>query len=165
MCGTLFSVWSDHPQSCWKRLLCQMLQLQFGLCFPLFSLLRWLSIYNFTPSFTASPLTPLTHLYQHIIISKLFPFLLLLRPLSCSIFSQATLNPAQIERKKKPSQPESSTPWHNHLILAILSVWESDPCTAQVKTFSLSHSINPLCSVSSIYIYNRSLCWHHNFPR
>ena len=138
MCGTLFSVWSDHPQSCWKRLLCQMLQLQFGLCFPLFSLLRWLSIYNFTPfPFTASPLTPLTHLYQHTIISKLLPYLLLLRPLTCSIFSQATLNQAQTERKKKPSQPETSTPQHNHLILALTAVWESNPCTTKVFPLSL----------------------------
>ena len=34
MCGTLFSVLSYHPQSCWKLLLCQMLQLQL---WPLFS--------------------------------------------------------------------------------------------------------------------------------
>ncbi|KAL4637604.1 hypothetical protein ACB092_03G088700 [Castanea dentata] len=44
-------------------------------------------VFTSTPPFTASPLTPLTHLYQHTIISKLLPFLLLLRPLTCSIFS------------------------------------------------------------------------------
>ena len=109
MCGILFNVLSHHPQSCWKLLLCQMLQLQL---WPLFSSILFTPLTSpftpFTPSpftptpspFIASPLTPLTHLYQHIIISKLFPFLLLLRPFTCSIFSQATLNPAQIERKK-----------------------------------------------------------------
>ena len=93
----------------------------YGLCFPLFSLLLWLlhllhlyflhffsyssSIYCFSINTSHSPL-PTYHYF------KLLPFLLLLRPLTCSIFSQATLNLAQSERKKKKCQLETSSPQH-----------------------------------------------------
>ena len=75
---------------------------------------------------------------------KLLPFLLLLRPLTCSIFSQATLNPAQSERKKKESQPETSTP--RHIQYRRRHRFEN-PTSAQVTMFSLSPSVNPPCSV------------------
>ena len=112
------------------------------------------SIISFTPSpftptpppFTAPPLTSLTHLYQvpTYYYFKLLPFLLLLRPLTCSIFSQATLNPAQSERKKKESQPETSTP--RHIQYRRRHRFEN-PTSAQVTMFSLSPSVNLPCSV------------------
>ena len=80
----------------------------YNLCFPLSSLLLWLlHFYSYSFSInTSHPPLPTSNYF------KLLSFLLLLRPLTCSIFSQATLNPAQSERKKKESQPETGTPWH-----------------------------------------------------
>ena len=95
------------------------------------------SIYCFSINISHSPLP--TYYYF-----KLLPFLLLLRPLTCSIFSQATLNPAQSERKKKESQPETSTP--RHIRYRRRHRFEN-PTFAQVTMFSLSPSVNPPCSV------------------
>ena len=95
------------------------------------------SIYCFSVNISHSPLP--TYYYF-----KLFPFLLLLRPLTCSIFSQATLNPAQSERKKKESQPETSTP--RHIQYRRRHRFEN-PTSAQVTMFSLSPSVNLPCSV------------------
>ena len=124
----------------------------YSLCFPLFSLLLWLlsiyfiytfSIYSYSFSIyyfsinTSHPPLPTYHYF------KPLPFLLLLKSLTCSIFSQATLNPAQSERKKE-SQPETSTTrhiqyrhWHRF----------QNPTSAQVIMFSLSPSVNSPCSV------------------
>ena len=70
-CGPLFSLWSHHPQSRWALLLCQMLQLQL---WPLFSSLLCTPLSSPFTLFTPSPLTPLTHLYQHTIISNICLF-------------------------------------------------------------------------------------------
>ncbi|KAM3684407.1 hypothetical protein ACJW31_11G040900 [Castanea mollissima] len=64
------------------------------------------SIYSYSSINTSHPPLPTYHYF------KLLSFLLLLRPLTCSIFSQATLNPTQTERKKKESQLKTSTPQH-----------------------------------------------------
>ena len=95
------------------------------------------SIYCFSIN-TSHPPLPTYHYF------KLLPFLLLLRPLTCSIFSQATLNPAQSERKKKESQPETSKPRH---IRSRRRHQFENPTSAQVTTFSLSPSGNPPCFV------------------
>ena len=94
------------------------------------------SIYCFSIN-TSHPPLPTYHYF------KLLPFFLLLRPLTCSIFSQATLNPAQSERKKE-SQPETSTP--RHIRYRRRHRFEN-PTSAQVTMFSLSPSVNPPCSV------------------
>ena len=123
-----------------------------GLCFPLFYILLWLlhyfiytfSIYSNSFSIYCSSInvshSPLPTYYYF----KLLPFLLLLRPLTCSIFSQATLNPAQSERKKKESQPETSTP--RHIQYRRRHRFEN-PTSAQVTMFSLSPSVNLPSSV------------------
>ena len=117
-------------------------------CYIILAPLEAFSVPNAPTSFLASVFLYSLYYYNFSIYSShpplptyhyffLLPFLLLLIPLTGSICSQATLNLTQTERKKKPSQLETSTPQDNHPILVSTVVCSFDPCTAQVNTFSL----------------------------